>query len=367
MHGLTPVYDPGLVALSVLTAMLAAYCCFRLADPARGTHRKALLAGAAVVMGGGIWSMHFIGMLAASLPVQVGYDGLLTLVSALVSILMTGVALFLASAGTLPALIAGGVLMGGGIAVMHYLGMAALRCNLEVGYDPAMVTLSIAVAILASGIALWFAFTLRGKPRRIVAAAVMGAAISGMHYTAMAAAAFAPGDAPAAVAVAPVLSAPLLAILIAVATFLIFGATLLIALPEPAAPLPAVADEPFEAPEEAFAEAGEPLVKLPVVDNKTTVFLDPEEVISIRADSHYTTVYTQQRGYFCALPLSRLEARLDPAQFVRVHRSHIINLRFARSVRRQNDQAVVFLDGRADQPIPVSRGQVPKLRARLGF
>ena len=365
---MTVAYDPALVALSVLTAMLAAYCCFRLADPSRGAHRKALLAGAAVVMGGGIWSMHFIGMLAATLPVQVGYDGLLTLVSALVSILMTGIALFLASLGTVPALAVGGVLMGSGIAIMHYLGMAALRCNLQIGYAPAMVALSVAIAILASGIALWFAFTLRGKRRRVVAAAVMGAAISGMHYTAMAAAGFQAGEVPVAMA-APVLSPPLLAILIAVATFLIFGATLLIALPEPSAAAaiePRLA-EPAAELEAPFAVADEPLAKLPVVDNKTTLFLDPEDVISIRADSHYTTVYTQHRGYFCALPLSRLEARLDPAQFVRVHRSHIINLRFAKSMTRQNDQAVVFLDGLADHPVPVSRGQVPKLRARLGF
>jgi diguanylate cyclase len=367
MDALTVAYDPALVALSVLTAMVAAYCCFRLADPMRGAHRKPLLAGAAVAMGGGIWSMHFIGMLAASLPVQVSYDGLLTLISVLVSILMTGVALFVASAGTLPALAVGGLLMGGGITTMHYIGMAALRGAMQVDYDLAAVALSVAVAILASGIALWFAFTLRGRRRRVLAAAVMGAAIAGMHYTAMAAAAFHGGEMTMAVT-APALGPPLLAILIAIATFLIFGATLLIALPEPACIGP-----PHVEPATA-AGLGEPvegddtpLIKLPVVDNKVTLFLDLDEVVSIRADSHYTTVHTQHRGYFCALPLSRLEARLDPSRFVRVHRSHIINIRFARSMRRQNDQAVVFLDGLFDHPVPVSRGQVPKLRARLGF
>jgi len=368
MEILTVAYDPALVALSVVTAMVASYCCFRLADRIHGVRGKVLLAAAAVAMGGGIWSMHFIGMLAASLPIQVRYDGLLTLVSALVSILMTGIALFLASAGTASAAMLGGLLMGGGISAMHYIGMAALRCDAMVDYAPGMVVLSVAVAVLASGAALWFAYTLRGKRRRVLAAALMGAAISGMHYTAMAAAGFHAATLAMPVA-APALSPPLLAIIIAVATFLIFGVTLLIALPEPSLGEAAVALAEAEALPLAAAvgEADEPMLKIPVIDNKTTLFLDPSEVVSIRADAHYTTVYTQHRGYFCAIPLSRLEARLDHALFVRVHRSHIINLRFAKSMKRQNDQAVLFLDGLAEHPVPVSRGQVPKLRARLGF
>jgi DNA-binding LytR/AlgR family response regulator len=148
---------------------------------------------------------------------------------------------------------------------------------------------------------------LRGKRRRIVAAAVMGAAIAGMHYTAMAAAGFHAGAMPM-VEAAPALSPPLLAILIAVATFFIFGVTLLIALPEPMAlaAAPSLEAGAIGALAELAAETDGPLVKVPVVDNKTTLFLDLEEVVSIRADSHYTTVYTQHRGYFCALPLSRL-------------------------------------------------------------
>src|SRR3546814_8903275 len=148
-------------------------------------------------------------MLAVQLPVAVTYDILWTLVSALVCILVVGLGVFVASFGRLhpwrPA--TAGLLMGAGIAIMHYVGMSALRANCLVCYSPPLVAASFAVAVAASGFALWLAFSPTHRPHVMAGAACMGLAISGMHYTGMAAATFMPVEDLAAIS-APVLRSP---------------------------------------------------------------------------------------------------------------------------------------------------------------
>ena len=371
-------YDPLLIVLSVIIAVFGAYTCFQMGARLalmHGAWRRTLLAGAAVAMGGGIWSMHFVGMLALNLPVIINYDALLTLVSALVSILMTGIALFFSSIGarTPLKLAGGGLFMGLGISSMHYVGMAAIRANCIVTYSPSLVAASVVVGILASTAALWLAFNLKRGWHMIPAAIVMGFAVSGMHYTAMAAASFLPVPADVEIVLeSPALSQPLLAILVAVATFLIFGFALLAAIPEP----PAVAavsqgERPEDAGEVAAPAGGGEgsgrLVKLPVTHNKATLLLNPDDVICIKAEAHYTTVYTPDGGFFCALSVSALEQRLDPDVFLRVHRSHIVNMRHAKSFERLNEQAVIVLgEDETARRIPVSRGKVRQLKTALG-
>ena len=193
-------YDYRLVALSVLIAIFAAYAALDLAGrttAARGRVRLAWLIGGAAAMGSGIWSMHYIGMLAFSLPVPVSYDWPTVLVSLLAAIFASAVALFVASRrkmGWLRALI-GSTIMGSGIAAMHYIGMAAMRSTAMCYYDPALFTLSVVLAILISLVALWLTFMLREDTkaagwRKTASALVMGAAIPVMHYTGMAAARF---------------------------------------------------------------------------------------------------------------------------------------------------------------------------------
>src|SRR5438876_5774193 len=139
-------YDDRLVALSVLIAIFAAYAALDLAGrttAARGRVRLAWLIGGAAAMGSGIWSMHYIGMLAFSLPVAVRYDWPTVLVSLLAAIFASGVALFVVSRkkmGALPALV-GSIMMGGGIASMHYIGMAAMRLPAMCVYSAGLVTL----------------------------------------------------------------------------------------------------------------------------------------------------------------------------------------------------------------------------------
>jgi diguanylate cyclase (GGDEF)-like protein len=148
-------------------------------------------------MGVGIWSMHFIGMLAFRLPISMGYDPTITLFSLLIAAASSAFALFMVCRNDLSwtRLSLSSLLLGSGICAMHYTGMAAMRMTPGIQYDPLLFSLSVAVSVLASGVALWIAFHLRKRSShlrlmRAGAAVVMGLAIAGMHYTGMAAARF---------------------------------------------------------------------------------------------------------------------------------------------------------------------------------
>jgi PAS domain S-box-containing protein len=199
---LTGVYNLWLVALSVLIAIAASYAALDLAGrvtAAKGSARVAWLAGGSFAMGTGIWSMHYIGMLAYSLPVEVRYNWPLVLVSLAAAVLASLVALFVVSRrslGVFPVVV-GGTLMGGGIAAMHYIGMAAMRLPAICGYSSLLVSVSVLLAIVISMVALWLTFQFRGATTsggwlKFGSAVVMGLAIPTMHYTGMAAVTFLP-------------------------------------------------------------------------------------------------------------------------------------------------------------------------------
>ncbi|QNG99356.1 putative bifunctional diguanylate cyclase/phosphodiesterase [Pseudomonas sediminis] len=197
-------YDFALVFLSLCVAILASYTALDLAGRitgARGAARVLWIGGGAVAMGLGIWSMHFVGMLAFRLPIDLGYDLAITLLSLAIAMLASGFALWLVSQPELPAwhLCLGAVAMGAGIGAMHYIGMAAMRMQPGIVYDPLLFALSLLIAVAASGAALLIAFRLRRHTRHVRllrggAAVIMGFAIVGMHYTGMAAANFPEGS-----------------------------------------------------------------------------------------------------------------------------------------------------------------------------
>jgi NO-binding membrane sensor protein with MHYT domain len=191
----TGTYNPYLVALSILVACVASYTALDLSahvGPARGFARRVWLAAAALTMGGGIWSMHFVGMLAFIMPTPMSYDIGLTMLSLVVAIFVTGGGFYVISRQSASPLhlALSGIFMGLGIAGMHYTGMAAMRGHVELSYDPLLVALSLVIAIGASTVALWVAFRTTDLGQKLVAAVVMGLAISGMHYTGMKAAIF---------------------------------------------------------------------------------------------------------------------------------------------------------------------------------
>lgn len=197
-------YSPALVFISLCVAILASYTALDLTGriaTARGRTAYLWMGGGALAMGFGVWSMHFIGMLALELPLELGYDLGLTLWSLLVAILSCGFALWLVSQPSLPALqlLLGALIMGAGISAMHYSGMAALKMQPGIDYDPTLFGLSLVIAVGASAAALSIAFRLRKQTPyvRLIrggASVVMGLAIVGMHYTGMAAANFPVGS-----------------------------------------------------------------------------------------------------------------------------------------------------------------------------
>jgi PAS domain S-box-containing protein len=197
----TGVYNGGLVVLSLLVAIFSATMALQTASVARQTslrwHRHVAIATGALALGGGIWTMHFIGMLSFELCTSVDYNLGLTALSFVPALAASWITLNMLSKMKVSnlQLLAGGVLVGAGVGAMHYSGMAAMRTAAVLRYDPALFALSIVVAVVLATISLGVRFKLRSVrmhkvTRLVVAGAIMGLAISGMHYTGMAAARF---------------------------------------------------------------------------------------------------------------------------------------------------------------------------------
>lgn len=224
-------YDATLVMLSVFIAITGALTGLTLStgynQRTRRSYASSLINGA-IVIGGSIWAMHFIAMLAVRLPVPVSYNFIDTMLSLYAAVIGTGFGLFIVSRRRLGALSVpvGGLLMGAAIGGMHYLGMHAMRgCGLA--YEQAGVIASIGIAVAASSIALWFTFRKRGAAETLLGGLVLGLAIASMHYTAMIATTFQP-LAISYESAAPLLSQDVLAFIIASVTFGICGLFLLL-------------------------------------------------------------------------------------------------------------------------------------------
>src|SRR6476661_4713822 len=178
-------YEPWVVLLSIVVAIQGAYVGLSLAaqiGEAAGVRRRLLLAGAAFSLAVAIWAMHFVGMLAVRLPFPVDYLVFPTLLSFLVCVIVVGTAVYATSSGPLTPLrlTLSACLMGGGIFSMHYLGMSALHASAHMIHAPVFVAASMAVAIAASGLALWLATGRGGRPPLLLSAIAFGIAVSGM-------------------------------------------------------------------------------------------------------------------------------------------------------------------------------------------
>jgi NO-binding membrane sensor protein with MHYT domain len=396
-------HDPYLVALSLAIAILGGYTGFGLAARIRsgpGGNRRVLLSGAAMFLAVGIWTMHFVGVMAAPLPPDAVYLVLPTIISFLICVLVVGVSLFFVSIGepTLSRIIPSAVLLGLGIASMHYVGIHGLSGNFAISHDPLFVLLSLVIAILAAygGLRIFLA---RQDGLPLIASSVLfGIAVSGMHYTAMFGMHFEPGTTTAHQHLVSGLAASqqILSIVVAVLCFVITAGFLLSLVPDPrrqseplstlsAAATPAPAENaPPAAPELVPQQGGvarmmpAPLggigqpprtaaSRLPVEGANGTHFIDTAEVRSLRADAHYTRVHDGTRERMCPWSISEAEAQLDPGLFIRVHRSHIVAISHVSFVGRDGESAILELDGPAPHRVPVSRAKVAEVKARLGL
>ncbi len=374
-------HEPWLVALSVLVAIQGSHVGLSLAvqvGAAPGLRRRLLLAGAAISLAVAIWAMHFVAMLAARLPFPIDYLVFPTLLSFLVCVIVVGAGVFAAIAGPLTPirLTAAACGMGAGIFTMHYIGMAALHASAMMQHAPAYVAASLAVAIGASGLALWLAAGRGGRPPLLLSATAFGLAISGMHYTAMAGLTLYPHT-PASSA--PALSSDLLAIVVAIVAFLVSVVFLLFLVPDRTAPT-----EPIAAPGSAPAMgnfdvgqggygplggAGAPPRRLarhlPIERDGVTHFVPVDQVVAVHANAHYTYIFDGAAKLFCPLAIGDVEARLDTTRFVRVHRSHIINIERVVGLKRAGDSGLVEMAGSDRYAVPVSRSRVGSLKSRI--
>ena len=402
-------HDPYLVALSVLIAILGGYTGFGLAARIRARSaldQRVLLSGAATFLAVGIWTMHFIGMLAAPIPADAVYLVLPTLTSFLICALVVGVSLFFVSIGepSLQRVISSAVLLGLGIASMHYVGMHGLSGQFGIRHEPVIVLLSVLVGIVSAYGGLR-AFLARQDGLRLVASSIaFGIAVSGMHYTAMAGmnvVALSADVHQHAGGLAA--SQQLLSIIVAVLCFVLAAGFLLSLVPEPrrlpglvavpaGEPLPqaAVPVVPVAVPVAAEPDPGPisvaaprlmpaplgglgqppraaPAPRLPVEGADGTRFIDAADIRSVRADAHYTRVHDGTRERMCPWSISVAEAQLDPVLFVRVHRSHIVALPHVTFVRKEGDGAIVELGGPTPHRVPVSRAKIAEVKARLGL
>ncbi len=363
----------------MLIAICGGYTCFHMTDRLTRLHGaswKSTILAAAVAIGGGIWSMHFVGMLAMDMPISIGYDLQGTLLSALIAIGVTAVALYLVTfrATTASLTVLSGILLGLGISGMHYVGMGAIRGNLVVSYDPGLVGVSVLVGTGASIMALYLALRVRNKLKQVPAAVAMGLGISGMHYTGMMAATFTvAGD--AMVIASPVIDNASMAVVITIAAFLLLGSTFFLAAPVPEAPRREKPPPPgLDNPVVALATvAGSDVLdetpdqtRIPVQAGKRRTHVYADEIICVHADSHYTRVCSIDEEFFCNLSISEIERKLEPYGFLRVHRSHMVSVRHIKVFNRQKEHGeVVVMAAGTEHLVPVSRGKIELLRATM--
>ena len=387
-------HDPYLVALSVAIASLGGYTGFALAARIRntpGVSNRVLLAGAAAFLAVGIWTMHFVGMLAAPLPPDTVYLVLPTIISFLICALVVGISLFFVSIGepSLKRVASSAVLLGVGIASMHYVGIHGLAGPFGIVHDPIMVLLSVVVAIVTAYGGLRAFLAQQEGVRLIVSSIVFGIAVSGMHYTAMLGMHFEPltGAAHHHAGGGLAASQQILSIIVAVLCFVIAAGFLLSLVPDqrrqasasaaadaiapPAAIEPVAAPAVSPRPMAPLGGLGQPprapAPRLPVESADGTHFIETANVRSVRADAHYTRVHDGTRERMCPWSISEAEAQLDPSLFLRVHRSHIVAIPHVALVRKEGDGAVLELDGPSPHRVPVSRAKIAEVKARLGL
>ena len=407
---LTPDHSAPLVVVSALVAIMAAYTALRVTRGIEMLHvsrRRVVVARAACVLGGGIWAMHFIGMLAVELPEPLRFAALPTLLSALFAVLLVGIGFIslhlywpqrvpgrhVPGERPLPLVVVAGTVMGLGIVGMHYIGMHAVVGSYRADHHPGGALVASVVAVAASSFGLWLAHRRLTLRDTLLGAVLLGLAVSAMHYSAMAFTHFVPvtdtglaGDAGAS----PVdLAGETLAMIVAIAAFVICGLFLLIAAPSPDGEVDAegaVDDEATAMPEAPAAPgpgerapahplsralgaapvSGGQSIRVPYERQNTIRFVADTRVAAVRADGHYTWLITDEGELFCPWAISRFEAAMAPDTFVRTHRSYLARVDLVTGFRRDGDRALCLVGEDGSMEIPVSRNRIAQVREVLG-
>lgn len=383
---LTPSYDLVLVLASMAVSIMASLTGLTLTrgiSTLSDGRRKAMIVMASMALGGGIWSMHFVAMLAMNLPVPISYDALYTLGSALIAILMAGVAFLILhySGRTWPNTIAAGIILGNGIVAMHYVGMSGIRGCLPV-FSPAGIALAIAGATIMGIVALRVSYARRTMAHVCAGAVIFGLSVVLVHFVAMTWTRL--EGALSGPVITPLIDNGMLALLVMLTAFVICGTFLLTsanfifagedtaetdtAPGFAAAPARALAPEAKAAMSTGDIAPPTATVRLPYERDKRTHLIACDQIAAIRAEGHYSILYTQDEKLFCPLSISTVEKRLPKGAFLRTHRSYLVNVNSVVAFERQKDNGLCLFDGVYSlKAAPVSRGHIPSVRSALGI
>lgn len=353
-------HDGLLVAASLAVALMAGFTGLSLTRGASALplgRRKLMVSMSAVALGGGIWSMHFVAMLGLQLPIQFYYDSLVTLISALLAILIAGLALLVVHFGqrTRMRVVLAGVIVGLGIPVMHYVGMSGMQICRPV-YGAGGVVVAVAVSVGLSVLAFLIAYDKRGPSNIVLGTLGFGLAVFAVHFTAMAGTAFVQAEGVAGAG--PLISNEVLAFGVTLSVFVLSGAFLLTGVTFAPQPL-AAEKKPVPHP---------PVMTLPYEKDSQTRFVTADAVAAIRAEGHYTVLYVGAQKLFCPWSITEAENRMRAGDFVRAHRSYLINRNHVSGFERKKDTGVCFFDAvPALGKVPVSRARLAEVRAILGL
>jgi diguanylate cyclase len=388
-------YELWLVALSFLIALMASFTGLTLARGLSNVSpglRQLRIVLASLAIGGGIWSMHFVAMLAMRFGIPVYFEVSETLASALIAILLAGLALLIVhfAPPTRTVIALSGGILGLGITVMHYVGMTAIQGCTPV-FSVAGIVLSGLLSIVFGIVAMALAFGKRREVGTLWASLVFGAAVTVVHFTAMSQTEFLAWN------VAPTASTQLedsqIAIMVMLAVFVISGGFMLVGAnylsgqgrTEAATAETAMAFRPAEAARVTseptagilaeqvsvaqVARVPDPMLRVPYERDGRTNFVPAASVYALHAEGHYTTAYLDQGPVFCPWSISTADDRLmQNAGFMRVHRSWIVNLALVSAYERSKDHGYCVMAGaQGIDRIPVSRNRMAALQKALGF
>lgn len=354
-------HSPGLVAASLLIAIVAGFTGLSLTkDLSKRSlgQRKVAVALGSVALGGGIWSMHFVAMLGLQMPILFYYDAAITLASALLAILIVAGALILLhfTRRTRRHIAAAGALVGLGIAAMHYLGMSALELCRGV-HSPVGVVIAVALSVILCVIAFGVAYHERTNRNIFVGTLCFAGAVAAVHWVAMAGTRFIAVESFSEFG--PVMSNETLAIGVIISSFVIFGAFLWVGITYLTPPH-------SEVGESSGSPTAGVQTRVPCSKDGGKVFIRPSDVAFVRADGHYTQVYTDDERLFCAWPMTEAAKRLTAEGLLQVHRSYLVNPEKVASFQRRKDSGVCTFESTACPQVPVSRSKLKSVQALLG-
>ncbi|SHH33114.1 MHYT domain-containing protein, NO-binding membrane sensor [Cognatiyoonia sediminum] len=315
--------------------------------------KKMLIALASVALGGGIWAMHFVAMLGLQMPILFYYDAAITLISALTAILIVSAALILLhfTERTTRTIVISGAIVGSGILAMHYIGMAGLELCRAV-YTTEGIVVSLLAAIVLCVVAFGIAYGERTNKNIFLGTIGFAAAVASVHFLAMAGTNFV--AVPSGSEFGPLMSNETLALGVIFFSFMIFGACLWVSITY----LPGSLDEQDAVEEPQEAEVIQPILQIPCEREGAKVFVAADDVLFVRADGHYTQIYTRAERLFCAWPITEATKRLLPKGFLQTHRSYLVNPAKVARFERSKDKGICIFDDDGSPSAPVSRSKL---------